>query len=381
MSMSRRPESQQQEMWVPTHTLPEAPGCPFYTQLNQLLAAHGFDRFVESRCAPYYAQTLGRPSIAPGVYFRMLLIGYFEGLGSERGIAWRVADSLSLRRFLGYALSEATPDHSSLSRIRQRLPQEVYQEVFNWVLGVLAKEGLLKGKTLAVDATTLEANAALRNVVRRDTGPGYREYHAVDLDTQALVAVQVTGADEGDTASLPWTLIQSDLNLQAVSQDPKARIRGTRGRTLQRRRAEYAERSFAHTYESGGLRRTHLRGHANIYKRLSLHGSAFNLGLAMRKRTGCGTPRGLRELGAVLGLFKAWRQVARGLGLRRRPLPPLGPGSTVSHPLPPPPLTSIGHGPKRGIFNGLLAHRRWQEPTTTCTRTRPSWVPKIDEGD
>ena len=432
MSMSRRPESQQQEMWVPTHTLPEAPGCPFYTQLNQLLAAHGFDRFVEARCAPYYAETLGRPSIAPGVYFRMLLIGYFEGLGSERGIAWRVADSLSLRRFLGYALSEATPDHSSLTRIRQRLPPEVYQEVFNWVLTVLAKEGLLKGQTLAVDATTLEANAALRSVVRRDTGQGYREYleglaqaegieapmrqdlarldkkrprkgsnqdwkhphdpearitkmkdgrthlahkveHAVDLDTQALVAVQVTGADVGDTASLSWTLIQSDLNLQAVSQDPKAdkhlhgqpmsevvtdkgyhsndttkrlksakirgylsepdrgrrrwkdrdaqaavyanrrRIRGTRGRALQRRRAECAERSFAHTYESGGLRRTHLRGHANLYKRLSLQGSAFNLGLAMRKRTGCGTPRGLRELGAVLGLFKAWWQVARGL--------------------------------------------------------------------
>ena len=193
-----------------------------------------------------------------------------------------MADSLSLRRFLGCALSEATPDHSSLSRIRQRLPQEIYQEVFNWVLGVLAKEGLLKGQTLAVDATTLEANAALRNVVRRDTGQGYREYleglaqaegietptrqdvarldkkrprkgsnedwqhphdpdaritkmkdgrthlahkaeHAVDLDTQALVAVQVTGADEGDTASLAWTLAQSGMNLEAVSQDPEAR--------------------------------------------------------------------------------------------------------------------------------------------------------------
>ena len=282
MSMSRRPESRQQEMWVAAHTLPEAPGCPFYTQLNQLLADHGFDRFVEDQCAPYYAPTLGRPSIAPGVYFRMLLVGYFEGLGSERGIAWRVADSLSLRRFLGCDLSEATPDHSSLSRIRQRLPQEIYQEVFNWVLGVLAKEGLLKGQTLAVDATTLEANAALRSVVRRDTGQGYREYledlaraegieaptrqdvarldkkrprkgsnqdwqhphdpdaritkmkdgrthlahkaeHAVDLDTQALVAVQVTGADEGDTASLPWTLAQSAVNLEAVSQDPEAR--------------------------------------------------------------------------------------------------------------------------------------------------------------
>ena len=282
MSMSRRPESRQPEMWVAAHTLPEAPGCPFYTQLNQLLADHGFDRFVEEQCAPHYAPTLGRPSIAPGVYFRMLLVGYFEGLGSERGIAWRVADSLSLRRFLGCDWSEATPDHSSLSRIRQRLPQEIYEAVFHWVLGVLAQEGLLKGQTLAVDATTLEANAALRSVVRRDTGQGYREYledlaraegietptrqdvarldrkrprkgsnedwqhphdpdaritkmkdgrthlahkaeHAVDLDTQALVAVQVTGADEGDTASLPWTLAQSAVNLEAVSQDPKAR--------------------------------------------------------------------------------------------------------------------------------------------------------------
>ncbi len=125
---------------------------------------------------PYYAETLGRTSIAPGVYFRMLMIGYFEGLGSERGIDWRVADSLTLREFLGYALTESTPDHSSLSRIPQRLPLEVHQEVFDWVLRVLAKEGLLKGKTLEVDTTRLEANAALRSIVRRDTGEGYNDY-------------------------------------------------------------------------------------------------------------------------------------------------------------------------------------------------------------
>ena len=176
MSMRKRRESRQEEMFVQTSALPDSPGHPFYTQLNELLAVHGFDLFVEERCSSYYAETLGRPSIPPGVYFRMLMIGYFEGLGSERGIDWRVADSLALRQFLGYALTETTPDHSSLSRIRQRLPLEVHQEVFNWVLKVLALEGLLKGKSVAVDATTLEANAALRSIVRRDTGEDYDDY-------------------------------------------------------------------------------------------------------------------------------------------------------------------------------------------------------------
>ena len=186
MSMSKREESQQEEMWVPTRTLSEGPGHPFYTRLNRLLAEGGFDGYVEGLCAPYYAETLGRPSIAPGVYFRILMIGYFEGLGSEPGIAWRVADSLALRRFLGYPLSESPPDHSSLSRIRQRLPVEVHQAVFNWVLKVLVGHDLLKGKTVAVDATTLEANAAMRlpvrrtqtgSIVRRDTGKAYRQGH------------------------------------------------------------------------------------------------------------------------------------------------------------------------------------------------------------
>ncbi len=139
MSMRKRRESRQEEMFVQTSALPDSPGHPFYTQLNELLAVHGFDLFVEERCSSYYAETLGRPSIPPGVYFRMLMIGYFEGLGSERGIDWRVADSLALRQFLGYALTETTPDHSSLSRIRQRLPLEVHQEVFNWVLKVFGQ--------------------------------------------------------------------------------------------------------------------------------------------------------------------------------------------------------------------------------------------------
>ena len=420
MSMSKRRESRQAEMFVQTSALPDSPGHPFYTKLNELLAAHGFDAFVEEQCAPYYAEKLGRPSIPPGVYFRMLMIGYFEGLSSERGIDWRVADSLALRQFLGYALTETTPDHSSLSRIRQRLPLEVHQECFNWVLKVLAEEGLLKGKTVAVDATTLEANAALRSIVRRDTGEGYDDYleglaqaegietptrqdlakldkkrpkkgsnddwqhphdpdaritkmkdgrthlahkaeHTVDLDTQAIVAINLCGADEGDTESLPWSLIQASMNLEEIildeavrkqlepqsfiaevmtdkgyhsnhttktlkaagirsylsepdrgrrqwKDDPEAqtavygnrrRIRGTRGQALQRLRAEYTERSFAHTYETGGMRRTHLRGQANIYKRLCIHCGAFNLGLVMRKITGMGTPKGLHSLLSV----------------------------------------------------------------------------------
>ena len=427
MSMSKRQESRQQEMWVPTHTLPETPGHPFYTQLDRLLSEQGFDSYVEELCAPYYAQSLGRPSIAPGVYFRLLMIGYFEGLGSERAIAWRVADSFSLRGFLGYALTDSTPDHSSLSRIRRRLPVEVHQAVFNWVLKVLADHDLLTGKTVAVDATTLEANAAMRSIVRRDTGKAYHEYleglaqaegiptptkqdlarldkkrankasnkdwehphdpdaritkmkdgrthlahkaeHTVDLDTQALVAVQVCGADAGDTTSLSGSLVQAGSTLQEVEavaektalsevvadkgyhsnapmktlktakirsyvSEPdrgrrnwkkdapakaavyanRRRIRGERGKRLQRLRAEYAERSFAHTYETGGMRRTHLRGHTNIYKRLCIHGGAFNLGLAMRKLTGRGTPRGFH--GRISGLENLVDQLKRVLGL------------------------------------------------------------------
>ena len=451
MSMSKRRDGQQQEIWVPTHTLPETPSHPFYTQLNRLLQAHGFDSFVEELCAPYYAKTLGRPSIAPGVYFRLLMIGYFEGLGSERGIAWRVADSISLRCFLGYSFTDSTPDHSSLSRIRGRLPVEVHQAVFDWVLKGLADHDLLKGKTVAVDATTLEANAAMRSIVRRDTGQAYSEYleglaraegietptkqdlarldkkrankasnkdwehphdadariakmkdgrthlahkaeHTVDADTQALVAVQVCGADTGDTESLNESLAQAGRNLKQVPVDEQTalsevvadkgyhsngtmktlkkakirsyvsepdrgrrnwkkdapakeavyanrrRIRGERGKRLQKRRAEYAERSFAHAYETGGLRRTHLRGHANIYKRLCIHGGAFNLGLLLRKLIGRGTPRGFHRLAKVFGAgadglkstFEFFSRRRRFLKLFRCPFRSLFPYAGIS---------------------------------------------------
>jgi transposase len=371
--MSRHPSEQQQSLWINTVEIVTSPGHPFYQRLNQLLAEHGFDRFVEARCQSFYAETLGRPSIPPGVYFRMLLIGYFEGLDSERGIAWRCADSLALREFLGYELNRRTPDHSSLSVIRGRIDLETHREVFQWVLKVLAQSDLLKGKTIGIDATTLEANAALRSIVRRDTGQRYEEFlqelaqasglesptredlaridrkrpkkgsnpqwhnpndpdakitqmkdgrthlahkaeHAVDLETGAVLAVTLQGADQGDTTTM------RDLQQQEIRsyvsepkyrgrrrwQDKAAeqqavyanrrRIRGRRGKRLLRKRGELLERPFAHCYETGGLRRTHLRGHARILKRLLVHVAGCNLGLLMRTLFGLGTPRGLQGL-------------------------------------------------------------------------------------
>ena len=154
-----------------THAeLATGPGHPFYTRLNQLLDQEKFDEFAEAECARFYADRNGRPSMPPGTYFRLLLIGYFEGLDSERGIAWRVADSLGLRQFLRIGLDEDTPDHSTISRTRRLIDGETHRKVFLWILGVLADRGLLKGKTVGVDATTLEANAAMRSIVRRDNG-------------------------------------------------------------------------------------------------------------------------------------------------------------------------------------------------------------------
>jgi len=175
MALGKRCD-EQQEMWVATTSLPKSQGHVFYRKLNQLLAETGFDRTVEERCRPYYHKQLGRPSIPPGVYFRMLLVGYFEGIGSQRGIAWRCADSLSLREFLGIPLTEETPDHSSLTRVRDRLPLEVHTAVFQAVLKLAAEKKLIKGKTVAVDSTTLEASAAMKSIVRRDTGEDWKEY-------------------------------------------------------------------------------------------------------------------------------------------------------------------------------------------------------------
>src|SRR5882724_8996605 len=272
MSMRRR-EPEQSGMWVATHELPRSPGHVFYEKLNEVLAKGGFDAFVEELCAPYYTDGEGRPSIQPGVYFRMLFVGYFEGLSSQRGIAWRCADSLSLRAFLGVALTGPTPEHSSLTRIRKRLPEEVFEQVFTFVLKVAVEYGLLKGKTIAVDATTLEANAAMKSLVRRDTGEDWKTYvrglaaaeglenptdeelrrfdkkrkkktsnkewesasdpesrvtkmkdgrthmaykaeHAVDLESEFVVAAVVYRADDPDPETLPVTVELARAQLQ-----------------------------------------------------------------------------------------------------------------------------------------------------------------------
>ena len=414
MALGKRKRASQAQLWVATQHL-RAPGHPFYKRLNEVLDKHGFDEFVEERCTTFYAEGAGRPGIPPGVYFRLLMIGYFEGIDSEREIAWRVADSLSLRAFLGYELDKATPDHSTVSRTRRLIDFQTHHEVFEWVLKVLATSNLLKGKTLGVDATTLDANAAMRSIVRRDTGESYEEFltklakasgietptredlaridkkrpkkasnkdwehphdpdaritktkdrrthlahkveTAVDMDTQAIVAVSLPSADEGDTESLPWMLVRTELNLEAVSQDPEARkhlhpkplsevvtdkgyhsnevlvdlkasairsyisepdrgrrdwkdkaeaqqavyanrrrIRGNRGQALRRKRGELLERPYAHLFETGGMRRLFLRGRQNILKRLVIHVCGCNFGLLMRTLFGAGTPRGMRE--------------------------------------------------------------------------------------
>jgi transposase len=416
MAMGTRKQQERQEgFWVATTDLPRSAGHPFYERLNGLLEEAGFDGFVEERCRRFYALTMGRPSLAPGMYFRLLLIGYFEGLDSERGMAWRAADSLGLRRFLRVGLEEAPPDHSTISRTRRLIDVETHREVFTWVLGVLARKGLLQGKTLGVDATTLEANAALKSIVRRDSGESYQEFlaklaqesgietptredlarldrkrkkkasnrdwvnphdpdakitkmkdgrthlahkaeHAVDLETGAVVAVTVQGADQGDTTTIQETFVEAAEQMEAVGKEAAAdeqmnakglqevvtdkgyhsgamledwreievrsyisepqrgrrhwqgeqgeqaavygnrrRIRGERGKQLLRRRGELLERTFAHVYDTGGMRRTHLRGHRNILKRLLLHVAAFNLSLLLRREIGVGTPRGLQD--------------------------------------------------------------------------------------
>ncbi len=169
----RRGRERQPSMWVASSDLPRSAGPPFYERLNRVLGAAGFDAFVEEQCAKFYAEGVGRPSLAPGRYCRMLLLGFFEGLDSERAIAWRAADSLSLRQFLDMSLDAAPPDHSTVLRTRRRVDVETHLAVFTWVLQRLAEAGLVRGKTVGIDATTLEANAALRSIVRRDTGAGY----------------------------------------------------------------------------------------------------------------------------------------------------------------------------------------------------------------
>jgi transposase len=449
MSMGTRQHRQRQEdLWITHHELAQAPAHPFYQGLNELLDSEKFDEFVEKECAGFYAANNGRPSLTPGIYFRLLLVGYFEGIDSERGIAWRAADSLGLRRFLGIGLEESTPDHSTISRTRRLMDVETHRKVFLWVLGLLADRGLLKGKRIGIDATTLEANAALRSIVRRDSGEGYEEFlnglaqesgiatptredlarldrqrknkgsnrewvnphdrdaritkmkdgrthlahkaeHAVDLETGAVVAVTLQEAHLGDTTTVKETLAEVGetvaqlieretqtapaeaprVNLGGIEEvvadkgyhsgagleEMKAvgvrtyipekkqtgqrhwagkegqqqavyanrqRLQRPKGKRLLRQRGELIERSFAHCYDTGGMRRTHLRLHSNILKRQLIHVGAFNLSLILRKLIGAGTPREWRNrTPQLIFLFLCLSRAC--CGTQKRPFPDL----------------------------------------------------------
>src|SRR5215212_5782488 len=413
---TRKHRQRQEQLWVANAELASGPGHPFYARLNELLEQEKFDDFAEAACASFYDEKNGRPSLPPGTYFRLLLIGYFEGIDSERGIAWRAADSLGLRQFLRIGLDEATPNHSTISRTRRLIEVETHRKVFGWVLGLLADRGLLKGKLVGIDATTLEANAAMRSIVRRDNGQKYEAFltelakksgiatpsredlarmdrkrkkkgsnqewesttdpdariakmkdgsthmahkaeHAVDMESGAVIAVTLQAADQGDTTTIHETLAEAgeavaeliereaekapeakpQVHVNGITElvtdkgyhsgptvvvlgqaavrtyipepnrgrrkwDGKAeerqaiyanrrRVQGHHGKHLLKKRGELIERSFAHCYETGGMRRTHLRKHNNILKRLLIHVAGANLGLLLRSRYGKGTPR------------------------------------------------------------------------------------------
>ncbi len=432
MAMGLRAREQDEPLWVATTQLISSAGHPFYQRLNDLLREHGFDRHVEELCQGFYAPKMGRPSIPPGVYFRCLMVGYFEGIDSERGIAWRCADSLSLRRFLGIGLDDQMPDHSSISRTRRLIDVETHAQVFSWVLKLLAEQGLVRGKTISVDATTMEANAAMRSIVRRDTEERYDEFltrlakesgietptradlkkldrkrpgkgsnddwehpndpdakivkmkdgrthlahkieHAVDLETGAVVATTIQPANAGDTTTFTTTAQEAIHRLDEVKADPdvavelsetvveelvldkgahsnqvlvdleglgirsyvsepdrgarkwngkrreqsavyanRRRNRGNRGRSLHKKRSELVERSFAHTLETGAMRRAHVRGHDNVRKRYLIQVASFDLGLVMRKLTGYGKPKGRQ--GLLAAVLVALSRVMRAAG-------------------------------------------------------------------
>jgi transposase len=448
MALGRR-KREQQELLVATSSLPQSPGHPFYERLNRLLAEAEFDEYVEELCRPYYADGVGRPGIPPGVYFRMLFVGYFEGLDSQRAIAWRCHDSRSLQGFLGYAITAPTPDHSSLTVIRKRLPLEVHEQVFAKVLHIAQEKMMLKGQTVAVDSTFIEAEAAMKSIVRRDSGHDWKAYvkklamdsgmedptdedlrkfdrkrkgkkvsndewhnphdpdakiaklkdgrthlaykaeHAVDLDSDLALAAPVYLADEGDTATLPQTLTMAQANLMLAGNEaelkdavadkgyhstealtwcqsfgirtyiPERESRWSRRwtdkpeeerravynnrrrvRGLGRLRSEYTERSFAHTCETGGARRSRLGGLIDVAKRYLMYVAGRNLGVMMRALFGIGTPKSLQtegeaSAGAVLGWFQS-------LGKHLRRLWTDSAAYLTGGPVCPPPGESIG---------------------------------------
>lgn len=410
MGMGRRPQERPQEFWIASEALAGAPKHVFYDKLNGLLDEAGLDAFVEQLCEPFYAED-GRPGIPPGRYFRMLFVGYFEALDSQRGIAWRCADSLSLRNFLFLRASEESPDHSSLTRIRERLPLLVHERVFAFVREIARTKKLLSGTQVGVDATTLEANAAMKSIVRRDSGEdwkaylkglaeaegieirdeedlrrfdkqrkkqgkkkvsneewtspvdpdsriikmkdgrthlGYKAEHVVDRKSEYLLSADVVHGTDSDSQTLAQSVTLAQVNLVRAGSDaeikevaadkgyhanqtlvdceereirtyiperetgrrrwtakePEAeaafrnnprRVRRDKGKRLQRIRSELLERSFAHVCETGGARRTWLRGLEKINKRYQIHTAARNLGLLMRDLFGIGKPRVLQD--------------------------------------------------------------------------------------
>ena len=432
MALGKREEARQQEFWTPTASLSSGPGHVFYDKLDQLLSKAGFDKILEELCRPYYAST-GRTSIPPGVYFRMLLVGYFEGIDSQRGIAWRCEDSLSLRRFLGIPLGKETPDHSSLTRIRDRLPLEIHEQVFQQVLSIIDEHGLLKLKAVGVDSTLLEANAAMQTIVRKDFGEdwkaylkrlmqeqglleegddpsdddlrkfdktrskqgkkkvsnedwqsptdpdsrivkmkdgrthlGYKAEHVVDLDNEIILSATVCHGTDSDASTMLQSVVNAQRNVilagspeeivevaadkgyhknETINQatqlglttyipepnsphqrkwtdkpdevksavlNNRRRMSRAKGKDLQKQRSEKVERSFAHVCETGGARRTWLKGLEKINKRYQIVAAARNLGLLMLRMFGIGKPRGLQGgMGALLSWLGACLMLLR----------------------------------------------------------------------
>src|SRR5437764_654673 len=438
MAMGTRKKRQRQENLWYGGELPTAPGHPFYKRLNDVLDTSGFDPFCETECAGFYHHKLGRPSLPPGQYFRIMMIGFFEGLDSERGIAWRLAESLTLRQVLSIGLAENTPDHVTISRTRRLLDGETHQRIFHWVLERLAQSGLIKGKTIGVDSTTLEANAAMKSIVRRDTGESYDDYlkrlaeaegvnakdaaavrrmdrkrkkktsnedwespsdgdaeitklkdgrtalaykaeNAVDMETGAIVAVTTHGGAAADTATVEATVIEagaavaelvtaeppegqyqvhsggveevvadkgyhsnevavglSELGVRTYIAEPdrgrrkwegkqaekeavygnRRRIRGGRGKRMQRQRGEKIERNFAHQFDTGGMDRLYVRGLENVHKKLLVQAAACNLALLMRSIYGTGKPRAAHDqsVEAIFAILALIRGSGKHLG-------------------------------------------------------------------
>jgi transposase len=438
---TRKMRERQADLWYGGE-LPTAPGHPFYKRLNEVLDNTQFDTFCEASCADFYHEKLGRPSLPPGQYFRIMMIGFFEGLDSERGIAWRLADSLTLRQFLSIALDEKTPDHVTISRTRRLIDSDTHQNIFSWVLERLAQGGLIKGKTIGVDSTTLEANAAMKSIVRRDTGESYMAYlkrlgeaegiqapdaaallrmdrkrkkkssnedwqspvdgdaeitklkdgrtalaykaeNAVDMETGAIVAVTTHSGAAGDTTTVIETVIEAglavadliaektpegkyevhpegvqevvadkgyhsndvmvrmvELEVRSYVAEPdrgprkwdgkeaekaavygnRRRIKGDRGKRMQRQRGERIERNFAHQFDTGGLDRLWVRGLKNVHKKFLIQAAACNLALLLRSTYGSGKPKAAHDRAAeVILMIFAVMKTARNtfLGQRR----------------------------------------------------------------